>query len=536
MQVRTKRRILTVASIAVVIIVAAGVAVLWRWSSASAGAAPEAAVPAANATEVAYDYLTAFARGETAAAAESTDEPPAARRVLAAVRDSLRPDDVATRLLRMPPAAEDADRTTGRVEISWTFAEQRVWTYESSITLIRYDTGWLVDWTPALLHPEITGDTRLALRDGDGTPAVVSRGGKPLLVWRGGKPRTADGVRGSVLLPGMTEVAESQAESGFAVALTDEAGTVVETLYGTSPDESEALESTVSMGVREAAQTAVDSVPEPAMLVALKPSTGEILAVAQNAAVAKKPRSLTGLYPPGSTFKIVTAGAALQHGLAGVDTVLPCPGAITIGERTIPNAGEFDLGAVPLRTAFAESCNTTFAQLATRLPAAGLARSATRLGLNANYVIPGITTELGTVEPAGSRVQRVADGIGQGKVLASPLGVALMAATVASGHPVTPTLWSRLDTTVKSGYQAPPAGVLAALRGMMRAVVTSGTATELAGLGQVAGKTGTAEVAGSAAHGWFAGYRGDLAFATLIVGAGSSDPAVTLTGRFLRGL
>lgn len=536
MQARTKRRILTAASTAVVVIVVAGLAVLRDWPSAGAGSAPKATVPAVSASDVARDYLAAFAQGATSVAAELTDEPPAARRVLSDTRDSLRPDDVDTKLLRVLPARADADRTTGRVEISWTFSEQRVWTYENSITLVRYDTGWLVDWTPALVHPDLTGDTRLVPRNGNGTSAVLSRGGKPLLVWHYGEPQTADGVHDSVLLPGMAELAASKSDSGFSVALVDDSGTTVRTLFGTAPKEGEALASTVSMRVRGAAQAAVDSVSEPAMLVAIKPSTGDILAVAQNAALGTKPRSLTGLYPPGSTFKIATAGAALQHGLADVDTVLPCPGVTTIGERTIPNAGEFDLGEVPLRTAFAASCNTTFAHLAARLPADGLAGAATRLGLNASFVIPGITTELGTVEPAASRVQRVADGIGQGHVVASPLGVALMVATVASGHAVTPRLWSGLDTTVKSGYQAPPANVISALRVMMRAVVTSGTATELAGLGEVSGKTGTAEVAGSAAHGWFAGYRGDLAFATLIVGAGSSDPAVTLTGQFLRGL
>ena len=76
-------------------------------------------------------------------------------------------------------------------------------------------------------------------------------------------------------------------------------------------------------------------------------ATGEILAVAQNAAAdADGPTATTGLYPPGSTFKIITAGAAIDRDMATPNTLLGCPGHIDIGQRTIPNYGGFDLGTV----------------------------------------------------------------------------------------------------------------------------------------------------------------------------------------------
>jgi cell division protein FtsI/penicillin-binding protein 2 len=79
--------------------------------------------------------------------------------------------------------------------------------------------------------------------------------------------------------------------------------------------------------------------------------------------------------------------------------------------------------------------------------------------------------------------------------------------------------------------------VLDALRGMMREVVTAGTATALRGFAGVRGKTGTAQFGdGTQAHGWFVGYSGDIAFAVLLVGAGSSKPAVEAADRFLKGL
>lgn len=67
---------------------------------------------------------------------------------------------------------------------------------------------------------------------------------------------------------------------------------------------------------------------------------------------------------------MITAGAAVERDLATPETLLGCPGEIDIGHRTIPNYGGFDLGVVPMSRAFASSCNTTFAELSSRLPPA----------------------------------------------------------------------------------------------------------------------------------------------------------------------
>ena len=77
--------------------------------------------------------------------------------------------------------------------------------------------------------------------------------------------------------------------------------------------------------------------------------------------------------------------------------------------------------------------------------------------------------------------------------------------------------------------------MLDALRPMMRLVVTNGTAKDIADCGEVFGKTGEAEFPGGS-HSWFAGYRGDLAFAALIVGGGSSEYAVRMTKVMLESL
>jgi cell division protein FtsI/penicillin-binding protein 2 len=295
----------------------------------------------------------------------------------------------------------------------------------------------------------------------------------------------------------------------------------------------------VSTGLDRALQTAAEDAVEPlaqqAMAVAVAPSTGEVLAVAQNeAADAEGALALTGRYPPGSTFKIATAAAAVTGRGLTVDSPVACPATTTVGGRPVPNSERFDLGTVPLRTAFARSCNTTFAEVGAQLDAGALPAAALSLGLGADYAVPGLTTITGSVPASSDAVQRAENAIGQGEVLASPFGMALVAAAVARGEAVVPQLVRDRPTQVTVPATAPDPAVLEQLRTMMRAVVTEGTAQRLAGLGEVRGKTGTAEFTDDGrAHGWFVGYRGDVAFAVLVVDAGSSAPAVEVAERFL---
>lgn len=322
---------------------------------------------------------------------------------------------------------------------------------------------------------------------------------------------------------------------GWSVAVVDGAGTRVRTLTEQAPKPGSTVMVGMDRAVQTAAEDAVERLPQQAVIVAIAPSTGDLLAVAQNGpADAAGSLALMGRYPPGSTFKIATAVAALSGGSINLQTPVACPGTTTIGGRVIPNAERFDLGTVPLRTAFARSCNTTFAQLGAQLGPDALPTAALTLGLGADFVVPPLTTVTGSVPVAAEQVQRAENGFGQGDVLASPLGMALMAATVAHGAPVVPQLIRGQPTQVTKPATAPNAAVLDQVRQMMRAVVTEGTATQLAGQGEVFGKTGTAEFTNDGrAHGWFVGYRGDIAFAVLIVDAGSSTPAVATAQRFL---
>ena len=318
-------------------------------------------------------------------------------------------------------------------------------------------------------------------------------------------------------------------QAGWRVVSVNQNGVDVAVLHEVEGSPAPSVTITFDRTVQNAAQHAVNTRGGKAMIVVIKPSTGEILAIAQNpGADADGLLATNGLFPPGSTFKMVTAGAAVDRDMATPNTMLGCPGRLDIGHRTIPNYGGFDLGVVPMSRAFASSCNTTFAELSSKMPPRGLSQAANQYGLGVDYQVEGITTVTGSVPPTVDLAERTEDGFGQGKVLASPFGMALVAATVAAGKTPVPQLIAGRPTAVDR--DAPPISpkMLDALRPMMRLVVTNGTAKDIAGCGEVYGKTGEAEFPGGS-HSWFAGYRGDLAFASLIVGGGSSEYAVRMT-------
>lgn len=509
------------------------------------GAAPEAE---AGATSVASpgaidphsaisEYLQDLSENNPDAASRLTDAAPAAAVALRDARNTLNPSAVTAKLTVLQPTPAGGTQTGGTFSLSWVLKPGKVWTYDVPFQLAQAGGKWLVHWAPSLLHPKLEAGQRLVVSTAvQDTTAVADRDGKPLLISGSGGLRAVEGDPAPLLRSALTGQVTAAAGGGFAVQRVDTSGKSVETLFGKADGEAKTLTSSLSLAAQNSAQAAVDGFKGSAMMVALDTGSGDILAVAQNAAAGNTPKALNGLYEPGSSFKIATSVAAVQQSGLNAGSPVDCPGVATIGTRTVKNEG-FELGATNLQTAFARSCNTTFGQLALDLPANGLQKAADELGLNADYEIPGVNTELGKVEPAASKDEQVEDGFGQGRIQASCLGGALMAATVASGKALTPRLWHDLETKVVKGYSPPPAAVLGQVRTMMRAVVTSGTGRGAAGAGAVFGKTGTAQFGdGSDATGWFVGYRGNVAFAVLLEDSNDSGPAVTLAAKFLKAL
>ena len=340
----------------------------------------------------------------------------------------------------------------------------------------------------------------------------------------------------SPTLSGLSDLWQQRTDDAAGWAVNAQTAAGLKRVGGQDPKPVGDIASTLDSGMLRAGKNALAAFPTPAAIVAIAPSTGDVLAVAQNAAAdAQGPIALTGLYPPGSTFKTVTVSAAVQAGQVTPDSVLPCPGTENIEGRQIPNDDNFDLGEVPLHTAFARSCNTTMGRLAVNLPPDGLTKAAAALGLGIDYTAPGMTTVTGSVPVADTAALRVEEGIGQGKVTATPFGMALVAAALAHGSVPSPTIVAGQPGKPDRTPDPLPATVADQVKAMMRETVTGGTATTLQDIPDMLGKTGTAEyIDDQHAHGWFVGSSGDLALAVFVSDAGSSAPAVDAAGRFLR--
>lgn len=321
-----------------------------------------------------------------------------------------------------------------------------------------------------------------------------------------------------------------QGRNGWEIVTVNEYGGRIEVLEKHDPDNAPAITVSLDHDVQRAADAAVDElVSQQAVLVAIRPSTGQILAVAQNDAADKAGNiALMGQYPPGSTFKIVTAAA----GGVAPDQIVGCPGSAEFYGRVVTNYNGFSLGEVPLEQAFAQSCNTTFAAISTALEPGRLRGVAKQFGLGLDYTVPGLDTVTGSVPLGDSPLERTEAGYGQGLDLVSPFGMALVAATAAAGRTPTPVLIDGEETIVNDIVAPPDARAIADVQRMMRSVVTSGTAAGMTAGGEIRGKTGEAEV-NEGSHAWFTGYRDDdIAFATLVVFGGGSTISVNATNRF----
>jgi cell division protein FtsI/penicillin-binding protein 2 len=294
------------------------------------------------------------------------------------------------------------------------------------------------------------------------------------------------------------------------------------------------VRTTLSVDKQMAAEKALADVELPAALVAIDAETGQIRAIASRPLDGFS-RATMGLYPPGSTFKVITAFGLLTEGYLPADTVA-CPPTVTIGGRDFHNAGETDLGEVALSRAFSSSCNTTFASLAVGdLGAEGLGDAAAHFGFGTGHSITLDSADSLFPDPLED-ADVAAAAIGQGGVQVTPLHQASVAAAVAAAAWHQPTLLEANDP----GAPIPlDQTVVESLRRMMRLVVTEGTGTaaDVAGE-QVSGKTGSAEWSESEpTHAWFIGYWDGLGFAVIVESGGAGGAvAAPIAAAFIEAL
>ena len=326
---------------------------------------------------------------------------------------------------------------------------------------------------------------------------------------------------------------------GIEVQAVDPDGNERE-LFVEEPVAGRPLRLTLAPGAQQRAERLLADVGPASAIVAMRPSTGDIIAAANGPGTDGYNMATYGQFAPGSTFKSVSSLALLREGLSPSSTV-PCTARIVVDGKAFENYDDYPaggLGRIPLRTAVANSCNTAFISQAGKLSEEALGDAAASLGLGVDHDL-GFPAYCGSVEPPASETAAAADMIGQGKILASPMAMATVAASIQSGSTVLPRLvkdWEveQADVPELTGGEAN------ALRSMLRDVVTSGSGGLLADVpgAPVIAKTGTAEFERNGrllTHAWMIAARGDLAVAVFVEeGQSGSSTAGPILESFLR--
>jgi beta-lactamase class D len=461
-------------------------------------------------------FLAAWASGDTAKAAGLTDDARRSADQLVAFRTELH----ATSLTL---TGRSAKGTTVPFSVSARFnadGQQSKWDYRSELTVVRDASGRpVVKWAPSVLYPTL----------GDGEKLVAAHSAAPAITVldRDGGALTA------AEYPSLASViTQLQAAYGTATGGTQGSDIRVEGADGklgpvlhqlSQGRAGKPLRTTIDAHLQSAAEQAVRTKGPDAATAVVQPSTGAILAVA-NQPASGSDKALSGTYAPGSTFKLITASTALETGRVSPDKPLNCPKNYQYGGANFHNVDNFSLQNATMAQDFAQSCNTAFISTATFLPDNAVADEAHDVfGIGLNWSV-GVPAYSGSV-PAASGAMKAMSYIGQGNDLMSPLAMASVASTVKAGgfhQPfiVSPSVDGR---TLARAPRQLSASVASQVRSMMRLTAQSGTAAPaMAGLdGDIGAKTGTAEVDGqNKPNSWFVAYRDDVTAAATVPNSG----------------
>ncbi|MFE1249523.1 penicillin-binding transpeptidase domain-containing protein [Streptomyces sp. NPDC058735] len=483
--------------------------------------------------ETTAEFFAAWESGASSTAASYTNNDAAAERLLTAFADDAHLTDV-----RITPGPVRGAAVPYTVKAQVTYeGKSRPLSYRSRLTVVRgLTTGRaLVDWQPSVVHPGLKKDDTLVTEQAPVPPikAVGRDGGEltrekypslgPVLDTL--REKYGDRAGGT---PGIELVVRHPGNGAPDTPLL----TLAEGRAGT-------LRTTISPSAQAAAEKAVQRFAE-SSVVAVEPSTGEVLAVANHRADGFN-AAFQGQAAPGSTMKIITAAMLIDNGVTSMNGPAPCPDTAVWQGQTFKNLTDMrpDENAT-LANSFLRSCNTAFIKLIDEKPLtdASLAREAERFGLGRNDWRTGIASFDGSVPEAGGP-DRAAGAIGQGQVQMSPLNMASVTATAITGTFRQPYLVPPgLDGREPARAEGLRPGTAAQLKQMMRLTATQGTAEEaMRGIGgDVGAKTGSAEVDGAAkSNSWFTGFRDDIAAAAMTERGGhGGDAAGPIVAAVLR--
>ncbi|CAM5294979.1 penicillin-binding transpeptidase domain-containing protein [Streptomyces hirsutus] len=484
-------------------------------------------------------FFAAWEKGEAARAASYTNNAEGAAPLLAAYGEDARIADV-----EITPGTPVGTTVPFSVKATVSYdGKSEPLAYKSELTVVRGQTTGraLVDWEPSVVHPELKeGDTLVTGETAQPPIEAVGRDGTVLTEEEypslgpildtlrekyGGKAGGTPGIE--------LTIRHAEGSAGGAGA----ADSTLVTLAKGKPGK---LRTTLSAGVQAAAEKAVKEFAE-SSVVAVQPSTGEVLAVANHREDGFD-AAFQGRVAPGSTMKIITAAMLIDNGVVSMNGPAPCPPTATWQSQTFKNlTGMEPNEGATLANSFLRSCNTAFIKLIDEEPLtdASLTQEAQeRFGLGRDDWATGVVSFDGSV-PAVSGPDRAANAIGQGQVQMNPLNMASVTATAITGTFRQPYLVSpELDGRQLAQAKGLPAGTASQVKQMMRLTATQGTAAQaMSGLGgDIGAKTGSAEVDGNAtSDSWFTGFRGDVAAAAMTQQGGhGGDAAGPIVAAVLR--
>ena len=339
----------------------------------------------------------------------------------------------------------------------------------------------------------------------------------------------------------------------------------IQHIFSGTPVQGNDVVLTVDMDIQSVAGNVLGN--KKGAIVVMEPSTGRIVAlqaypdfdpntVAENWEMLRQDensslvnRATQGLYPPGSTFKVITALAAMESYSDWERFTYECTGQAVFENKVIHCYNNRVHGMVDMKKAIATSCNCYFAELAKRIGAENIRKKAEDFYFNENYPFV-LTHSMSQVvlQKKSEENEIVETSIGQGKTLATPLHMAMVAATIANnGMMMKPYIVDHIQyyngdvskTTVPEKLkQVISVEESDIITDMMISCVTEGTGTaaQIYGI-EVAGKTGTAENATGSDHSWFIGFAPahdpQIAICVMIENANEGS-AVPIAGKVLQ--
>ena len=489
------------------------------------GFVPTGSSPDQDATQITSAFLQAWQTGNLGQAARYTDHPAAAQAALAAYQKYLH-------LRKMTATAQTATAAAGsgtRESVQYT-ANVKVassdsatalsgsWNYQATLVAYqqRNSQSWYIAWAPDVLAPNLTSSTHLAAAVALPQVAGVSdASGNDITSYKDA---------------GLTNIAnlmEKQAPTGKG---TPGLNVEIQTAKGQLVPNTQAvvvpannipyLTTTIDPTAEAAARSAVTARKNSSMVV-IQPSTGKILAIANNAGY--NDFALTAQVAPGSTMKVITSTALFNAGVLSASSGVACPATYTVQGITYHNDNNETLPAsTPFVTDFAQSCNNAFSTQWPHLSGLLASTAKNYYGLNQNWNIgiAGLSASYFNAPASASGSELAQEAFGEGQLTASPIAMASVAATVDSGTFRQPIL---LPGTKQVTGTALPANTDAQLKQLMQAVVTSGTAASIGFGPGVYAKTGTADIQGQEQpNSWLIAFdpAKDVAVACLVVNAG----------------